>query len=381
MHYFSLLLCSLLATSLLQIVAQPLANQSFYRVTSQSSSGLTIVFEFDEPEMQPIAGLDQAWSVQLAGLKQNHNSGDPLLPVVGLPLALPEGRSRISVAIQEVKDFPGHYPLLFVDESASAVESSTQIKPERFTSLFPLEFCQLHDLGIMRDNRLGSLQVYPIQVTASGMKFYKRFEVRIQFERAQTGSAALSAAESKMFSDLVINSSQLGYSVVENPEQNYKSSAPRFMNSQVGSRYRLVVDEDGLYRVTGEDLEDAGVRLSDINTATMRLSNRDQDVAFYLFGDQDGTFDEVDFFEFWGERNEKSFLESYPDQYSDPFSDENVYWLEWGVSPGNRMVEENGSLTAIVPGEYNPAFNYRHTIHNEKNDFFERFGKSHQETL
>ncbi|MEL6820828.1 MAG: C25 family cysteine peptidase, partial [Calditrichota bacterium] len=360
-------------------------GETYYRITEQNAAGLTIEFEF--AELQTISSgnsTDQVWTFELPGLTQNYNSGDPLLPVIGLPLALPQGKSKLNITVHEMNEMPGYFPLLFIDEPAVAVDASAKTspvaEPGSYRQLFPAEFVELHEMGMMRDNRIGSLQIYPVQATPSGVRFYKKFTVHIKFDGVQTASGKLSAGEKGLLGDLVVNKQQLDYSYVSNATQ-LKSTAPGYMKSTFGSRYRIIIDEDGLYKITGADLEEAGVRLSDVNVAAMRLSNRNRDVAFYLFGDEDGSLDEVDFLEFWGERNERTFIEEFPDQYSDPFSNENVYWLEWGSRAGNRMVEENGSLTSIVPGDFNPAFNFRETVHHEQNNTFERLGRRGQETL
>jgi|GEM_PF-1007961 len=382
----SIIILGLASSSISPLHSQPFAaGETYYRITEQNAAGLTIEFEFGELQTVSTGNSnDQMWTFELPGVSQNYNSGDPLLPTVGLPLALPQGKSKLSITVHEMNEMPGYFPLLFVDEPAAAADASNKVSnrknSEAYQQLFPIEFVELHEMGMMRDNRIGSLQIYPVQVTPSGVRFYKRFTVRIKFDGVQTASGKLSAGEKELLGGLVVNEKQLAYSYVPHTNQQ-KTTSPGYMNSQVGSRYRIIVDEDGLYKITGADLEEAGLRLADVDVTSIRLSNRDRDVAFYLFGDEDGSLDEEDFLEFWGERNERTLFEEYPDQYSDPFSDENVYWLEWGVRSGNRMVEENGSLTAIVPGEYNPAFNFRETVHHERNLKFERLGRRGQETL
>ncbi|MEO0468341.1 MAG: C25 family cysteine peptidase, partial [Bacteroidota bacterium] len=110
---------------------------------------------------------------------------------------------------------------------------------------------------------------------------------------------------------------------------------------------KLVVREDGVYRVTSQDLQSAGYDLSAVNPVTLKLYYRGQEVPIYISKVADG----LGYVEFFGERNNGQ-LDSimYRDPYTGVhvpdlqpnknislFSDEAAYFLTWdNNASGNR---------------------------------------------
>ncbi|MEM6801718.1 MAG: C25 family cysteine peptidase, partial [Bacteroidota bacterium] len=110
---------------------------------------------------------------------------------------------------------------------------------------------------------------------------------------------------------------------------------------------KLIVDTDGIYRVSLADLQNAGHDLSTVNPDNLRLLYRGKEVPLYT--EKNGNT--LTYLEFFGERNNGS-IDSI--MYRDPntgkhvdglqpnknlslFTDESVYYLTWDSSPsGNR---------------------------------------------
>jgi hypothetical protein len=372
--------------------AQQLASyKNYYKIVSQTPQALVISFEFEHVKIRNAGDTNYNVKIfEIPGLAFNYVNGRPLLPVMSLPLTLPEGKRTVSVRVEQAENFPRMYPLEFIDQpnnpntdqkSALRPGKAAAAKAQVYTSVYPEQVCELEDMGLFRDYQLSVLRILPLQVTANGIKFYKKFTVTISFSNITRSSKAIPPGESRLLKNFVINKEHLNLVSPRTSVYSGASTASRLSAGSVDSRVKIILDEEGIYSVTGEDLQNAGVRIEDINPTTFRLSSKGKDVAFFLAGDQDNRFDPDDYFEFWGERNEKTFLPQYPDQYADPFSDDNVYWLEWGGSGGLRMVQENGSLISTQPGQYNPSFFYSHTIHVEENRQFERLGEGSLEQL
>ncbi len=359
---------------------------------------MVISFRFDEVEVSDAGRSSSNVKVfTIPGLSFNYLDDLPLLPILTLPLSLSEGHHSVTVDVQEAENFPGVFPPLFKDRpndprlanppkvvrrKGGAVYAQT--RAQAFTRKYPGAIAELEPMGVFREFQMFALRVYPIQVTGNGVRFYKKFRVRIALAGNASSFASIPAEESRLLRSFLGNPESMTPAVARSGQGGVSTQwgSSQYLGG-VGyqNRVRIIVDENGIYQVTGRDLEQAGISLADIDPGTLRLTNKGQEVAFYLVGDQDNRFDPEDYFEFWGERNERTFLDQYPDQYQDPFSDENVYWLEWGGTPGVRMVEENGSLVATRPGEYNPSFFYSTTVHVEKDNHFERLGKGSEEQL
>lgn len=374
------------------VTGQPHAPH--YRIVSQSERGLTLEFHFETLEVAETPSSPRLKRFSIPGLAQNQTPGEPLLPVLSLPLALPRGSHSTHLRVIESEHFAGQFPNRFVDRPATEVPGSAPLDnsgrrggqltagDQPFTAPFPSQPATLGELGVYRDTRLHALRVFPLQVTSDGTRLLKRFTVEIRFQGNTRPARGLAAGERSAVERLIVNDRQIH--LVEPVEAAFSDgpvpSGP-LTNVTADQRVRIIIAEDGLYRVTGLDLLEAEVNLNDIDPGTLRLENRGAEVAFYLFGDRDGRFNSDDYLEFWGERNERTFLDQYPDQYSDPFTDENVYWLSWGGRPGVRMVDENGSIITDRPGEFNPSFFYETSTHVERNAYFERLGQANEENL
>ena len=110
---------------------------------------------------------------------------------------------------------------------------------------------------------------------------------------------------------------------------------------------KLIVEEDGIYRVTLQDLQNAGHDLSTVIPENLRLFYRGQEVPIYVR--KSGSA--LSFIEFYGKRNDgkiDSMMYRDPNSgYHKPnlqpnkrislFSDESAYFLTWdNVPSGNR---------------------------------------------
>lgn len=379
----------LAAPALSQVSA---SARPYYTVESQTSRAMVVSFDFGQLSIREVGDATPSAKIfEIPGLSSNYENGRPLLPVLALPLTLPEGRVSAAIRVEKTETYPGYYPLLFNDrpnnpevEQARAGEfrRAAAAEARAFRSLYPEQIFELENLGLFRDYQLSALRVYPVQATGSGVTFYRKFTVTLSFSDSAPPAEAVPFSEAELLKKFVANKEQISLISPQTAQSsaNYgTASSPVFSPGSTDTRVKIIVDRKGIYQVTGRDLQDARVDISAIDPAAFRLSNKGRDVAFFLTGGQDNSFDPDDYLEFWGERNEKTFLAQYPDQYADPFSDENVYWLDWGGSGGLRMVEENGSL--ITTTQVNPSLFYSATVHVEEDRQFMRLGEGSPEQL
>jgi hypothetical protein len=100
------------------------------------------------------------------------------------------------------------------------------------------------------------------------------------------------------------------------------------------SYYRIPVAEDGLYRITYQDLQDAGFPVNSVDPRRIQLFHRGVEQALYVEGEEDAQFNPGDYLEFYGRKNDgSSDTELYkpaaaqPHTYYNLFSDTTVYFL------------------------------------------------------
>ena len=375
-------------TTVLMGISTIVFSQQHYRILSQNENGIELQFEFPDLDQQHFRST--ATRIEIAGLSQNYMPGMPLLPVLAMPFALPDCRPMLQILPEMVENYPDVFPAIFYDEpnqpdvqSQNSPVMSQKPDPslELAKEIFPSEIAALNEMGIFRDYQLTRLRVYPVQVTPGGIRFYKKFRVKINYQNGQPTARMVPAGEAELLKGVIVNGEQLHIANMQTPPVSVQGNLSSLTTAATGTRVKISVDKKGIYKITGEDLLDANINTSDIDPKTLRLTNKGKDIAISVQGDQDGVFDDIDFFEFWGERNEKTFTDIYPDLYTDPFSDRNVYWLSWGSGSGARMVEENGSIVTTRNGQFNPSLFFSHTEHIERDAHFDRFGQANQEQL
>lgn len=105
---------------------------------------------------------------------------------------------------------------------------------------------------------------------------------------------------------------------------------------------KLVVDEDGLYRLTLGDFVAAGWDLSALDPRSLSLTSQGQPVALRVEGEADGRLDGGDFAEFYGQRFRG-------DQMAEKYTNANVYWLAAGGPPGLRMTTASAAPQGAPP--------------------------------
>ncbi|RAJ97526.1 FlgD-like protein [Larkinella arboricola] len=129
--------------------------------------------------------------------------------------------------------------------------------------------------------------------------------------------------------------------------------------------YRIPVTQAGVYRLTTNDLQKAGVPLASINPTTLQLFRRGVELSIYVAGESDTKFDPDDYLEFIGERNDGQQdsllyrpLGTQPHPYYSMYSDTAAYFLTWRLDgkPGKRMnVVTDTDPKGLTPEPYHMA--------------------------
>ncbi|RMG24034.1 MAG: hypothetical protein D6730_13340, partial [Bacteroidetes bacterium] len=111
---------------------------------------------------------------------------------------------------------------------------------------------------------------------------------------------------------------------------------------------KLVVEEDGIYRLSGQALQQAGYDLSGVDLRYLRLFYRGKEVPMYV----SGSGGSLQYLEFFGRRNDgrvdsimyRNPLSGLhepglqPNKNISLFSDESAYFLTWDNIPGKRYI-------------------------------------------
>ncbi|MEW6442405.1 MAG: C25 family cysteine peptidase [bacterium] len=118
---------------------------------------------------------------------------------------------------------------------------------------------------------------------------------------------------------------------------------------------RIEVREEGIYRISHEDLAAAGFDTSSIYPWTLRLYNMGQEVAIQVVC-RSG----------WWRFVPGDYIEFYARGVDTPFTDTNVYWLSVRPGAGKRVAQIDGHVT----GQGEPVESFRETMRFQENHTF-----------
>lgn len=109
--------------------------------------------------------------------------------------------------------------------------------------------------------------------------------------------------------------------------------------------YKIPTAEDGIYRVSPEALRNAGLSTQNLDPRFIRVFHRGQEVAVHIEGESDGVFNEGDFLDFYGRRNDAELdkklytqVDVLPNPYYNTYTDTTAFFLTVTPNqPGKRM--------------------------------------------
>jgi hypothetical protein len=314
----------------------------------------------------------QMSSIELPGLENSANGGYPSLPVCRkLFNALPEEITyQVQSGGQSFIQLPAPAEIFWdipVDGSDSPLTATPPHKSKSY-STYPMRLVEVEFIGYVKGVPLSSVSIFPCQLLDSGrqIKYFNRMSVQVVIKPGNRLRKSVSTGEQPLLKALDIMPGEVR-KLVE-PLTPLAKTASTFPAGKVLARF--VVDEDGIYRISGKTLADSGIVLKNVDPRTFRLYNRQKEVPIYINGESDGIFNSNDYIEFFGKRNRNSVA----DYEYDPFSDKNVYWLTWGENYGQRYAEESVQVNSPIDETVVPI-DYLYTAHTEVNGAFHRLGQ------
>lgn len=125
--------------------------------------------------------------------------------------------------------------------------------------------------------------------------------------------------------------------------------------------YKLYFSPEGMYRVTGQELANAGIPISQIQPQTIQIFSDGQNILPYSTAEPapqlqevaiivedggDGQLDPQDYLQFYGQSLNRFEWDAGAADFrfrSSPYGTLACYWLRWNVEPGKRIPLKNGS--------------------------------------
>ena len=344
-HYIRLTMLRLLYSSIflacfnVSTRAEPLV-----RTVYADSGSLIVEFKLPEPRFSDENSGGQTYSqISFNSAQHTLEIGYPRLPtysqLIGIPVrTLPHAtiiNSRSEIRPTK-KILPVQPDLILGSESSlvpRTVRNETNTDFYHQNRFYPTHVVEVVPVGFIRDQRVAQLEIHPIQYNPrlSKLKIYRELQIRIDFNHpASSVSQVFSAYQpsrpfEELFQTRLLNYDQAkAWRLVRRP-QGQLASAPT--QAEIEQKYKLLITRTGMYRITYNRLQAAGVDTSQIDLDTIKIENEGRMVGVYVFDKaEDGKFDRDDSLVFYGQ-----------ELIGNKFSDTNVYWLSWN-SPGSSRI-------------------------------------------
>jgi len=309
-------------------------------VVSQDDSGMVlelVTSRFEAMDTEANGTTYQRLAIPGYTHGLTNTTGSPELPIKGYWIELPEGMTvELEVEKLETETSSGYlvYPVPEKIAEDEQVLEEFALDPQAYAvnDFTPDERVEKGTLAFLRDQKKAQVLFFPISFNpqAGELRLYTLIRVRITyvpdqgFEMQQfiTAPFGLAAAD-----------------------PNWPPAGDQL--------YKITTTEEGIYRVTHDELAAAGMHTATIDPRNLHLYNRGTEVAMYVYGEDDGYLDTIDYLEFYAEPINTKYTRT------------NVYWLVADQSPGLRMAEIDGT-----PGPGTPAADFISTVHHERDRFY-----------
>ncbi len=311
------------------------------QILSSDETGITLELRTDAFDMQIVNNEGEAFErLRILGYIHGFTTtvGKPELPIKGILLDIPEGKSA-TLQVKETEDQTlSGYWIYPVPEKAVQGEGGLAHVTEIFVmdeaayttdAFYPADggIARLGQTYIFRGQKKLQVLFYPLAFNPGTRELmhYSRIRVRLTYEDAQERSLMAAMAEPSGLRALAWTP----------PSEDYA--------------YKILVSEEGIYRITS----DSGLSVDGMDLSQVRLYNLGQEVAITV---HDGAGD--DYIEFYGRPVETQYAK---------YATYNVYWLTTSGGSGSpkRMEEIDGT-----PGSAAVADTHTFTVHYEEDQSY-----------
>ncbi|MEA2079023.1 MAG: C25 family peptidase propeptide domain-containing protein, partial [Pseudomonadota bacterium] len=344
------------------------------QILASDESGITLELFTGTFDTEVVtAGGQEFERLRIADYIHGHTQelGKPEVPVKGIFLDLPEGQSAtLSVLQTEVDTYDGYQvfpvPENIVDDQGAitAVGESFVWNESAYAvdEFYPAGAAQLGDGFVFRGQIKQQVLFYPLSFNpATGeLRHYRKIRIRIEYAGMDANLAKIDTRSPAPWQLPITNGTSesipsvgqmaiaFGASpIMVNPISPVLSSLGVLVNAlwspdtgAQGTAYKILVEEEGIYRLTRDYLANNGVDVDALDLSQLRIYNLGAEIAIYTY-DQNGddVIDSSDYIEFYGQPVTAQYAK---------YGRNNVYWLVTvgGTGIPRRMAEIDGTPAA-----------------------------------
>lgn len=332
------------------------ANAKGVRILESGLSGITMEFCYPEPQIQIKKGKGEEYHfITMSSMGMTQKPGSPQLPIYGTLIAIPsfsdvrlEILEQESEILNDIRVYPAPRRVLITDDGICSLKEEFFIdrvcySQNRWT---PEEPFQINQGGYLRYQRVAHLSICPVQYhpVLQEIRIYKRVILKIIFsECPQIRDRGIPLADDKgdypplsEEFERIMKYTVLNYSAVK--DQGFspfqRIIPPRRMERRRELSFdsnmppiKVSIEEEGLYTISGVDLQAAGWDPAEVIPQNLRMSNKGDEIPINISNEVDGIFHPDDRIRFWGE------------SLNSEFTSTNIYWLYQGKFDGGLRIQ------------------------------------------
>ncbi len=180
-------------------------------------------------------------------------------------------------------------------------------------AFYPPNPVELGEVGFLRNQPVAQVRFYPVQYNPvrREVRVYRRLLAQVTWS-GTVQSATVNRGTSPTYEQL-LRHTLLNYDTLVRhdtggvlPIATPVASASAATTS-TGPALKISIDADGIYRLTYTDLLQSGFEPDTIDPRTLKLYNRDVQVAIFVQGEEDGIFGAADYILFFGEASHDAY--------------------------------------------------------------------------
>lgn len=279
--------------------------------------------ELDLPSQELVIGIPPEGEISLSAQVVSHTYADNI-QIPPVPYQTFEGRKDYRL-VQDIQD-----------------------------NEYPAQVYEITSIGYFRNNRIARIKFYPVQYHEAKRRavIANEISVAIRFSNPARFDLVTDYFDG-VFADIAINGAQAvswKSAVATNRDFNYGYSRyPQGFTNW----YKIKIESTGVYKLTYNELKQAGVPVDIIDPRTIRLFNIGEyisnvdypdtmiEIPIALFGESDSVFNRKDYILFFGVSPNR-YNRARSKFNTNVFTKYNYYWLTWGMTSsaanfGKRM--------------------------------------------
>lgn len=360
------------------------ANSPDIQIISDNDEGITLEFTLPPFDLETVVETDSPCQriVMPSGWSTTLEPGYPEIPTTGVLIEVPSSGDIATAILERSEAILSQIELCPVPEQNVSKNGTVTFQFLRnddayqTEGFYPQSVLKLDSRAILRGIDVNRLLISPFQWNplTRELRYFNRIRLQVQFDNSSsTPQGAVRARSDKSDSvgnvyETFLERTILNYRsqpAVPTPLLSRSSKSLRqsgnveqtdsVRKSQPYDALRIEIVEEGIYRISYEELDAAGLPMAFIQPDKLQLFNLEKEVAIKIVAEEPDHLKPGDYIEF------------YAQGVDNVFTDTNVYWLYWRKKGfGQRLAQIEGQVTG--GGEKLDVF--YETLHIENNAQF-----------